>query len=142
MGILSYGTIRFIYIIIWKIMKAIQVKPAMYALFYETLKEIAQKLGYNLLIHGSMNRDLDLVAVPWIDNPRPELELLQAFELYLKGIKTYLSNGKPYDYCYSVLPGGRHSYIIEFNRGNREGEWGEYDSEYYIDISITPLLKR
>lgn len=59
--------------------KPTHVKPALYAMFYEHLKDIAEEYGYNLLIHGSMQRDLDLVAVPWRDNPAPEQDMLKDF---------------------------------------------------------------
>jgi hypothetical protein len=35
--------------------KPTYIKPALYALFYEHLKQIAESYGYNLLIHGSLN---------------------------------------------------------------------------------------
>jgi len=41
--------------------KQVYAKPAIYCLFYENLKVIAKEFGYNLLIHGSINRDLDLL---------------------------------------------------------------------------------
>ncbi len=119
--------------------KPIQVKPGMYALFFENLKVIANVHGYNLVLHGSMNRDMDLIAIPWVDDPKPELEMIQAFEKYLTGM---YSEQKEH-YCFSVLPGGRNSYVININRGNKRGEWFRYfggDEQYYLDISITPLI--
>lgn len=44
----------------------------MYALFYHDLKRIALRFGYNLVLHGSMNRDLDIIAIPWVDKPKSE----------------------------------------------------------------------
>jgi hypothetical protein len=49
--------------------KPIHVKPNFYSYCYESLKDIAKNHGYNLLIHGSMNRDLDLIAVAWVNDP-------------------------------------------------------------------------
>lgn len=60
-----------------------------------------------------MSRDLDLVAVPWVDNPKPEMEMIQEFEEYLTGRKYE----DKLNYGFSVLPGGRHSHIINLNRG-------------------------
>lgn len=40
-------------------------RQAFYAALYPALVEAARAQGYALLIHGSMARDLDLVAVPW-----------------------------------------------------------------------------
>ena len=65
--------------------KPTHVKPSFYAFIYEQIKEIAKDYGYNLVLHGSMNRDLDLIAIPWIDNPKPELELVHIkFQLHVK----------------------------------------------------------
>ena len=50
-----------------------------------------------------------------------------------------MPNGEIY---YTTLPGGRHAYIIELNRGNKHGEWIRFeDKEYYLDISVTQILK-
>ena len=114
-------------------------KPGLYAMFYEHLKDIAKTYGYNLLIHGSMNRDLDLVAVPWVDNPRPEQEMIIEFQEYLTGMTLVRPNGEVH---YTILPGGRHSYVIELNRGDRHGEWVRfYDSQCYLDISVVQYHK-
>lgn len=114
--------------------KPIAVKPRLYAMYFQNLMEIARDMGYNLLISGSMNRDLDLVAVPWIDNPKSEMELIQAFDMYLRGESM---DTKEY-YMHNVLSGGRSAYVINLNR-NRDSEG--VDLQYYIDISITPNLK-
>jgi hypothetical protein len=113
--------------------KPIAVKPRLYAMYFHRLMEIAREMGYNLLISGSMNRDLDLVAVPWVDNPKPEMELIQAFDMYLRGALM----DKPDHYMHNVLAGGRSAYVINLNRF-RDSEG--VDPQYYIDISITPLL--
>lgn len=45
------------------------MKPAtrapFYACLYHGLCDIARKHGYALCIHGTVTRDLDLVAIPW-----------------------------------------------------------------------------
>ena len=120
--------------------KPIHVKPALYALLYEYLKQIAEYYGYNLLIHGSIHRDLDLVAIPWIDNPKPEQEMIIEFQQYLTGIKITDSKG---GIPFTILPGNRHSYVIELNRGDKHGEWVRFeDKQYYIDISVTQIIKQ
>jgi hypothetical protein len=113
--------------------KPLAAKPRLYAMYFQTLMKIARKMGYNLLISGSMNRDLDLVAVPWVNDPKPEIKLIQAFDRYLRG--TYSKNTEYY--MYKRLPGGRNSYVINLNRfRDKKG----VDAEYYLDISITPLV--
>lgn len=117
--------------------KAIKPKPQFYAYCFAGLQQIATDLGYNLLLHGSMNRDLDLVAIPWIDSPSSHLELLIAFSENLGAPVLKTPNGEYY-FMHTVLPGGRDSYVIDLNRG---GEFNNYnDEQYYLDISITPLM--
>ena len=118
--------------------KPLHVKPTFYSYCYESLKEIAKEYGYNLVLHGSMNRDLDLIAIPWVDEPKDEVDMLIAFQEYLCGFKTI--NATKDTFCFSVLPGGRNSYVISMNR---VGKWNNYiDEQYYVDISITPLIKK
>ena len=118
--------------------KPIKVKPGMYALFFIQMKAIAEYYGYNLLLNGSMDRDLNLVAVPWRDNPGDEQAMIKEFQEYLKGIITTNPDGKV---DFNILPGNRHAYIIELNRGDRHGEWVRYeDEEYYLDISVVQPL--
>lgn len=120
--------------------KPIKVKPGMYALFYEHLKIIAKQYGYNLVLHGSMDRDLDLIAIPWVDEPQDEQELIKDFQKYLTGYTTTMANDKVH---YTILPGNRHSYVIELNRGDKNGEWNRFvDEQYYLDISITQLTQK
>ncbi len=114
--------------------KPIRVKPGMYAIFFTQMKAIAEDYGYNLLLNGSLDRDMDLVAVPWVDKPQDEQEMIKDFQKYLKGIVTLMSDNKVH---YTVLPGNRHAYVIELNRGDRHGEWTRFeDEEYYLDISV------
>ena len=113
--------------------KPIHVKPIFYAHCFESLKVIAKKYGYNLVLHGSMNRDLDLIAIPWVDNPKDEFEMIQLFHLHLTG---FTSDSKEH-YMFKVLPGGRKNYVINLNRG---GSFNHYvDEQYYLDISVTHL---
>lgn len=113
------------------------IKPGLYAILFEQLKDIAREYGYNLLIHGSLNRDLDLVAVPWVDDPRPEQDMIKDFQEYLTGKILADENGK---IDYSILPGGRHGYVIDLNRGNKHGEWVRFENaQYYLDISVVQL---
>jgi len=117
--------------------KPIHARPGLYAMYYERLKLIAKDYGYCLVIHGSMHRDLDLIAIPWTDNPSSEQEMIKDFQQYLTGKNVIKSNG---NVQYSKMPGGRKAYSINLNRGDRDGEWVRFeDEEYYIDISVTPL---
>lgn len=115
--------------------KSIKTKPQYYAVILNPLQRIAKKHGYNLLVHGSMNRDLDLIAIPWIDKPSPHLDVLKHMSRYLGTVEL----DSVEHYMYSKLPGGRSSYVINLNRRNKKNNY-KTDNEYYLDISFTPLI--
>lgn len=50
-----------------------------YLMFYGRLRRIARAHGYTLAVHGSLNRDLDLVAVPWTEGAVSVEALVEAF---------------------------------------------------------------
>jgi hypothetical protein len=94
--------------------------PAFYALYYNSLQEIANKNGYALAIHGSMDRDLDLIAIPWVKNCINEKELI---DLFSKECNVIIDN-------YVKKPFGRHGYTFTLY------------GDYYIDLSIMPKLRQ
>lgn len=114
-------------------LKPIKARPNFYASCFEILKELALNEGYNLIMHGSLNRDLDLVAIPWINDPTDELSFIQAMDVELTG--NYKETKE--EYMFSVLPGGRNSYVIDLHRLDKQRY---IDQQYYLDISITPLV--
>lgn len=127
-------------------MKKIHAKPSIYSYYFEALKQIAQEFGYNLVIHGSVARDLDLIAIPWTDEPKDEFEMINAFSDYINGFKSEYK----VQFLHSILPGGRKAYVINVSRGgykrDNSGEIVEpyemiEDAQYYIDISVTPFYK-
>lgn len=112
-------------------MKPVHAKPGLYTYFYFELKEIALKHGYNLVIHGSMNRDMDLIAVPWAETVLPHGPMIQEFADFLGGYIMQLHEGK---LC-NILYQGRTAYVINLNR---DLDKDKKDKAYYIDISVTP----
>jgi hypothetical protein len=119
--------------------KPIKAKPHFYSVCLEGLMTIAKEHGYNLVVHGSMSRDFDLVAIPWIDEPKSHIEMLDAFCEFL-GVRIPYTDDDGRDYLYSLLGGARSSYVINLNRGGRYNDYT--DMEYYLDIFITPLMPR
>lgn len=119
--------------------KPIHAKPGLYAFFFEELKVIARSFGYNLVLHGSMNRDLDLIAIPWVLGCAGEhSRMIEEFcdRIGSAHILPMPEQGHP---LYSVTAHGRMQYVININRG---GAWNEYkDPQYYIDISVMPIIK-
>ena len=123
--------------------KKVHAKAGLYAMYFEMLKHIAEHYGYALMVHGSMNRDLDLVAIPWVETSHKGALKGMLFEMqeYLTGKKTTDKDGNPI--IYNDKPHGRMTHTISLNRGDRGGEWVRFkDAEYYIDISIMPIKEK
>lgn len=130
--------------------KPIHAKPSLYAFYFEVLKEIALKYGYNLVLHGSMNRDLDLIAIPWQEEIKPHTpmikEMADCIGGYVMGEKGGLTK-ENFD-AFKNRFHGRESWIININRGitaKYDGMVPDFkehnDPQYYIDISVLPVLK-
>lgn len=98
-----------------------------YVALYPLLAEVARTRGYALCIHGSISRDFDLVAVPWIDNADTAEELIAALTAATGAAATPLwltGEGKP----------ARRSH-------GRLG-WSLYLGTAYLDVSVMPLVPR
>ena len=129
-------------------MKPIHAKPSLYAYYFELLKEVAIQYGYNLVIHGSMNRDLDLIAIPWkLGAQFTDSEIMvNEFAEILGG--SVLPETEEQRLEFQKLHLGRKNYIININReiimkynGMGKTEINHYQNpQYYIDISITPII--
>lgn len=49
-----------------------------YATLYPKLREVARQHGYALALHGSLVKDLDVVAVPWTEDAADPVTLAKA----------------------------------------------------------------
>jgi hypothetical protein len=83
----------------------------------EPIREAAKQCGYAIAIHGSVQRDIDLIAVPWIvEAQRPDILVDKVKEA---------ANGKIHG-DWRLRPHGRLVRIIDLG------------DEVYIDLSIMP----
>jgi hypothetical protein len=114
--------------------KPIHAKPSLYAHYFFQLKEIALEYGYNLVLHGSLNRDLDLIAIPWQENIKPHLEMIEKFASHIGGF--ILMHDA--DNIFSTTFHGRMHYVINVNRRSHDGS----DPQYYLDISVVPSVEK
>lgn len=88
------------------------------------IRESARKCGYAIAVHGSMSRDLDLIATPWVEAPESEAEL--AFQVAVA--------------CHGLLVGEIH--IIPHRRLFQINmPWRESENRNYIELSVTPQNK-
>ena len=93
-----------------------------YAMTYVGLERVAWRHGYALALHGSMARDLDLVAIPWTDDADDPEKLIAAivrFVVSKSDVK--ISQPKP-----MAKPHGRLAYTVPLGSGQ------------YLDISVMP----
>lgn len=100
-----------------------------YAQIIPKIREVAKGLGYAIAIHGTMARDLDLLAVPWIHDAAEPIDLVNAIHQEVGGfvIGDLSSRGAVEDRERpTVQPHGRLSWNIA---------WG---GKPFIDLSIMP----
>lgn len=97
-----------------------------YAMTYIPLERVAWRHGYCLALHGSMGRDLDIVAIPWTDDADSPDVLLTAVCKFIVGqAKVDIKPGPPTQKAH-----GRLAYAIPI------GFYGQY-----LDISILPRVQ-
>lgn len=135
-----------------ELQKPIHAKPSLFAYYFYDLKEIAVRYGYNLVIHGSMKRDLDLIAIPRVENIGSHEEMIEDFIEFLGGSLMFANGidredarecGEQLNWPkFKVTHHGRMQYVINLNRGELERSkgWprGWNDPQYYLDISVIP----
>lgn len=119
-------------------MKPTHVKPSLYAFFYEEAKEAAKAFGYNILLHGSMQRDLDLVAVPWQENASDPVAMVTRLAEIIGGkLQMQWDSKKDTHEPFTTTHHGRMYFIIDILR---IGKNGAEDPQYYLDISVMPRI--
>lgn len=101
---------------------------AAYACLVPLAQEIARPLGYCVSVHGSMARDVDLLAVPWTEDAVSAHELFNAL---FKAFTPYILNDETRDRYYKAekKPHGRLAWTILLFDGP------------HIDLSVMPRLK-
>ncbi|UFH59852.1 hypothetical protein [Sulfurovum mangrovi] len=97
-----------------------------YVAFYPMLCEIAKSCGYSLAIHGSVQRDFDLVAIPWIEEANTQEALVEKLAKYADDVMGVAFLGKDIIDGPEEKPHGRVAYSIQLGNGA------------YLDISIMP----
>jgi hypothetical protein len=93
--------------------------PVFYLWTLPGLVEVARSCGYALAVHGSMKRDLDLVAIPWTDRAVSAEQLVEALRSQAGGA---VPNGP------TEKPHGRRAWSILLGGGP------------YLDVSVMPRV--
>ena len=104
-------------------MKPPTLAPA-FASYYPILCEVAREHGYCLALHGTMARDLDLLAVPWTDEAVPAEELVEA----LWGRICWISTKDKVVTGPEDKPHGRRAWCLPMMGGA------------YMDLSVMPRV--
>lgn len=90
----------------------------MYCAMYPRLAEITRAHGYALAVHGTLQRDMDLTCIPWIESPADPADVVKAItdEFHIRTI------GEP-----DTTFHGRERWTISVGFG-----------ECFIDLSFMP----
>lgn len=99
------------------------VLPVAFTMIYAQLVAVARECGYALALHGSMGRDLDLIAIPWVEDALSAEELVARIMACSAAFREsrWPINDKPH---------GRRSWVMHLGGGP------------YIDLSIMPRARK
>jgi hypothetical protein len=102
-------------------------------LLIDPLKEAARTHGYALAVHGSLQKDIDLIAVPWTEEAIPPQELAEVIRAKAEELTGYaqlkdLLKDDPYHNggCPGYKPHSRLCWAFQLPGGP------------WIDLSVTP----
>jgi hypothetical protein len=98
-------------------MKSASFAP-LYCGLYPELAELCRKHGYALAIHGSLQRDFDLICIPWVEMPSTPEQVVDAIVSEFAIRKT----GKP-----DITFHGRIRYSLPISFG-----------ECFLDLQFMP----
>jgi hypothetical protein len=113
-----------------------------YELLIGPLRERAKELGYALGVHGTLKRDIDLIACPWTNEAIDPKNLAEQLRLVVEKVNGY-AQGTPMEaseYFLDGCPGGKDHgrlcwtwYLDKDGSDNRKGS--------YIDLSVMPRIR-
>jgi hypothetical protein len=90
-------------------------RATFYAVLYAKLREAARLHGYALTLHGSLVKDLDVVAVPWVEDAAAPDVLTRAIVDAAGGMVPpgkHVTTTKPHGRaCVTIFLGGTGGYI-------------------------------
>lgn len=95
-------------------------RAVFYACIYEDLKNAALDCGWALGLHGSLNSDMDLMAMKWTEEAKPVEELVIALERCLTPPDSLIAKTKKS----TDKPNGRIVYTIHIF------------ADFYLDVNI------
>ena len=97
-------------------------RAAFYAVMWNDLRQAAMDCGWALGLHGSLNSDMDIMAMPWVENATSADEMIDnlaaCFGFSEYWIKHQLSVDR------ASKPNGRVVYTIPIH------------GDFYLDINV------
>lgn len=91
-------------------------RAAFYACMWDDLRQAAMDCGWALGLHGSLNSDMDIMAMPWTDHAVYTDKMLDNLQ------KCF--DGEPRDIFMNFGPNGRTIYTIPIF------------GDFYLDINV------
>jgi hypothetical protein len=91
---------------------------------FEAMRSVAEACGYSLALHGSMQRDLDLIAVPWEPYCLTDEQLVESFCDKVSDLMRPTGNAG----AWTEMPHGRRAVVLLITGSG------------YIDLSVMPRL--
>lgn len=89
------------------------------------LRAVARKHGYAIGVHGSIKRDIDLIACPWTETAADPATLAEALRVETEKVIGFAVYGSDGPFPRQDKPHGRLCWTIHFNGT-------------YIDLSVMP----
>lgn len=96
-------------------------KPVFYTVLYESFRKAALDCGYALALHGTMHNDMDMIAVPWVEDAKP-IDVLVSKLSDCIGATVW----KGHHFTVGLKPHGRIVHTLSIFK------------DWYIDLSIIP----
>lgn len=101
-----------------------------YARVFTVARCIAWAEGYALLMHGSFTRDLDLLAVPWIEQATDAEHLVRRIAVALDDLDVLVKDPVAASQA-SEKPHGRRSWTLTFKT---------FGDPRFVDLGVMPRL--
>lgn len=92
------------------------------------IRETARNFGYAIGLHGSLERDFDLIAAPWTQEAVHPDDIAEAIKRVTGCVRWRVYRGDG-----DVKPHGRIVYCFDWDIKN-------YENRGYIDLSVMPRL--
>jgi hypothetical protein len=101
-------------------------KAAFYACIYDDLRNAALNCGWALGLHGSLSKDMDIMAMPWTEDAAPVEVMIQA-----------LSD------CFTDSPYKQDHIIPYYGKPNNRVVYTmSIWADFYLDINVIQPVNR